>query len=111
MVDGDEWKDKRVPGKTYHITARFVNEYMKFIDFCVVGIPEYPVFSKNGVTQMLSWRGIDRIEPVEECASGQVVSWVSVLPTGPRCTNITRSGLAFRTHYKTASTGSNSLTV
>lgn len=32
----------------------------------VVGIPEYPVFSQNGVNKMLPWWIIDRIEPVEE---------------------------------------------
>jgi hypothetical protein len=39
---------------------------MIFVDFGVVGVPEWPVFSSlGGVTRLLSWRGIDRIEPVE----------------------------------------------
>jgi hypothetical protein len=66
MVNGEEWKDKLVEGKKYHIVARFTDEDMIFVKMGVVGIPEYPVFSKNGVTQMLPWRGIDRIEPVGE---------------------------------------------
>ena len=67
MVNGDEWKDKLVPGKKYHITGQFVNEAMIFVDFGVVGIPEFPVFaSLKGVNRLLSWRGIDRIEPVNE---------------------------------------------
>ena len=67
MVNGDEWKDKLVPGKKYHITGRFVNEELIFVDFGVVGIPEFPVFaSLKGVNRLLSWRGIDRIEPVNE---------------------------------------------
>ncbi|MEI6293691.1 MAG: hypothetical protein WCP36_08405 [Methanomicrobiales archaeon] len=65
MVNGDEWKDKLVEGKKYHIVARFTDEDMIFVKMGVVGIPEYPVFSKNGVNQMLPWRGIDRIEPIE----------------------------------------------
>jgi hypothetical protein len=65
MVDGKDWVDKLVPGKKYHIIARFKDEDMIFVKMGVVGIPEYPVFSKNGVAQMLPWQGIDRIEPVE----------------------------------------------
>lgn len=59
MVNGEEWKDKLVPGQKYHIVARFTDYDMIFVKMGVVGIPEYPVFSKNGVTQMLPWRGID----------------------------------------------------
>jgi hypothetical protein len=67
MVNGEEWKNKLVPGKQYHITARFVNEEMIFVDFGVVGVPEWPVFSSlKGATRMLSWRGIDQIEPLDE---------------------------------------------
>jgi hypothetical protein len=62
MVNGNEWKDKLIPGKRYHITARFVNELIIFVDFGVVGVPEFPVFSSlKGVNRLLSWRGIDRI--------------------------------------------------
>ena len=40
---------------------------MIFVDFGVVGIPEFPIFaSLKGVNRLLSWRGIDRIEPVNE---------------------------------------------
>jgi hypothetical protein len=66
MINGDEWKDKLIPGKKYHIVARFIDEDMIFVDFGVVGVPEWPVFSSlKGVTRMLPWRGIDRIEPLE----------------------------------------------
>ena len=57
-------------GQKYHITARFVHEQMIFSDFGVVGVPEFLVFSSlTGVNRLLSKRGIDRIEPVEEYAS------------------------------------------
>jgi len=66
MVDGKDWFDKLVPGNKYHVTARLTDGDMIFVKMDVVGIPEYPVFSKTGVTQMLSGRGIDQIEPVDE---------------------------------------------
>jgi len=66
MVDGKDWFDKLVQGKKYHVTARLTDGDMIFVKMGVVGIPEYPVFSKTGVAQMLSWRGIDQIEPVDE---------------------------------------------
>ena len=59
-------EDKLVPGQKYHIVPRFTDDDMIFVNMGVVGIPEYPVFSINRVPQMLSWRGIDLIEPVEE---------------------------------------------
>ena len=65
MVNGDEWKDKLVVGKKYHIVARFIDDDVIFVKMGVVGIPEYPVFAFGGVNRMLPWRGIDRIEPVE----------------------------------------------
>jgi hypothetical protein len=45
MVDGEEWKDKLFPGNKSHITAQFVNEQMIFVNFGVVEVPEWPVFS------------------------------------------------------------------
>ena len=67
MINGDEWKDKLIPGKKYHIVARFIDDDMIFVAFGVVGVPEWPVFSSlKGVNRMLSWRGIDQIEPVDE---------------------------------------------
>lgn len=55
MVNAAEWKDKLVPGKKYHITARFVNELMIFVNFGVVGVPEFPVFIfLKGVSKLLS---------------------------------------------------------
>ena len=65
MVKAEEWKDKLVPGKNYHIVARFIDDDAIFVKMGVVGIPEYPVFSFNGVNKMVPWRGIDRIELVE----------------------------------------------
>jgi hypothetical protein len=44
MINGDEWKDKLVPGKKYHIVARFIDEDMIFVAFGVVGIPEWPSY-------------------------------------------------------------------
>ena len=65
MVNGDEWKDKLVEGKKYHIVARFIDDDVIFGKMGVVGIPEYPVFSFNGVNRMVPLRGIDRLELVE----------------------------------------------
>jgi len=65
MVNGDEWKDKLVEGKKYHIVAHFTDEGAVFVKMGVVGIPEYPVFAFGGVNRMVPWRGINRIEPVE----------------------------------------------
>jgi hypothetical protein len=43
--------------KRYHITARFVNDEMIFVDFDVVGVPEFPVFfPEKGVSRLLFWR-------------------------------------------------------
>lgn len=36
MVDGEEWKDKLVPGKKYHIVARFTDDDMIFVKMGVV---------------------------------------------------------------------------
>jgi len=44
MVNGHEWKDKLIPGKKYYIKVRFVYEQMIFVDFGVLGVPEFPVF-------------------------------------------------------------------
>jgi hypothetical protein len=65
MVNGDEWKDKLVEGNKYHIVARFIDDDVIFVKMGVVGIPEYPVFSFNGVTMMVPWRGIAEIDLVE----------------------------------------------
>ena len=66
MVKAEEWKDKLVPGKKYHIVARFIDDDAIFVKMGVVGVPEYSVFSFNGVNRMLSWREIDKIELVDE---------------------------------------------
>jgi len=58
MVHEAEWKDKLVTGKKHHIEARFIDDDVIFVKMGVVGIPEYPVFSFNGVNRMLSWRGL-----------------------------------------------------
>ena len=65
MVNGDEWKDKLVEGKKYHVVARFIEDDVIFVKMGVVGVPEYPFFSFNGVNRMLPWRGIDSLELVE----------------------------------------------
>jgi hypothetical protein len=65
MVNGDEWKDKLVEGKKYHIVARFIDDDVIFVKTGVVGIPEYSVFAFGGVNRMVPWLGIERIELVE----------------------------------------------
>jgi len=66
MIKGDDWKDKLVPGQKYYIIARFIDDDVIFVKMGVVGIPEYPVFSFNGVNRMVPWRGIDSLGPVNE---------------------------------------------
>ena len=95
MINGDEWKNKLVPGKKYHIVGRCIDEDMIFVAFGVVGVPEWPVFSSlKGVNRMLDWWGIDQIEPlygatsfhnvsgVKACLVRNLlnVSWVTTIP-------------------------------
>ncbi|MCX6689187.1 MAG: hypothetical protein NTZ39_05815 [Methanoregula sp.] len=67
MVKAEEWKDKLVTGKNYRVVTRYSNADGVFIGVGVTSINERqdPVFSSNGVTMMLPWQGIDRLELVE----------------------------------------------
>ena len=67
MVHEAEWKAGLVPGKKYRVVTRYTNADAMFIGIGVTGISERqdPVFSFNGVTMVLPWQGIDRLELVE----------------------------------------------
>ncbi len=67
MVKAEEWKDKLVPGKKYRVVTRYTNADGIFIGIGTKGISERqdPVFSFNGVTMMVPWLGIDRLELAE----------------------------------------------
>ncbi len=67
MVHEAEWKERLVPGKEYRVVIRYTNADGIFIGIGVKGISERqdPAFSFNGVTMMVPWLGIDRLELVE----------------------------------------------
>lgn len=66
MVNAEEWKDRLVLQSKYRVVTRYTNADGVFIGIGVVGSKRQdPVFSFNGVTMMLPWPGIDRLELVE----------------------------------------------
>jgi hypothetical protein len=66
MVNAEEWKDKLVANKKYHIVTRYIDEDAIFIGIGAVGENYNPTFSfRSGVIMMLPWQGIDLIEPVD----------------------------------------------
>jgi hypothetical protein len=67
MVNADDWKDKLVLGKKYHIIARFTNADGIFIGIGIKDVSKRqdPVFQFGEVNMMLPWEGIEIFEIVE----------------------------------------------
>jgi hypothetical protein len=67
MVKGEEWKDKLVEGRKYHIVARFTDQFLEFMGIGAVGSDHQdPVFMTTGlVTMMIPWEAIEKLEPVD----------------------------------------------
>jgi len=68
MIITNEWKDMVVPGRRYHVVARFTDQDLEFMGIGAVGSERQdPVFMTTGlVNMMIPWESIEKLDPVEE---------------------------------------------
>jgi len=65
MVNEAEYRDILVLKKKYRVVTRYTDANKIFIGMGAVRGRNDPVFSLNGVTMMLPWQAIERLDPVE----------------------------------------------
>ncbi|MEI6293475.1 MAG: hypothetical protein WCP36_07310 [Methanomicrobiales archaeon] len=68
MIVVDEWKNMVVPGRRYHVVARFTDQDLEFMGTGAVSSERKdPVFMTTGlVNMMIPWEAIEKLDPVEE---------------------------------------------
>ncbi len=65
MVNEAEYRDILVLKKKYRVVTRYTDANGIFIGMGADRGRNDPVFSLNGVTMMLPWQAIERLDPVE----------------------------------------------
>jgi hypothetical protein len=66
MVNPAEYRDRLIEKNKYRVVTRYEDATGVFIGIGAIGSERNdPVFSFNGVTMMLPWQGIERLEPAE----------------------------------------------
>jgi hypothetical protein len=63
MVNASDWADKLVLKKKYRVVTRYTDAEGIYIGAGAIGSERKdPVFSFNGVSMMIPWKAIDRLE-------------------------------------------------